>query len=398
MRNLDPLSATRISTPLRSASPAQVPTRTESPAVPADGVELQALPPLETPKKAVTVLAGSYGYAEFPQASPDGRHVLFNVVGDYETSQMLMVKAGGGTPRALFTGEKVGPEELPAFLERHHGHIDEQGTWTADGRSIYYRTNSQGQFSIARFDLEGASSKVVVSDPGMNLKHPVETGDGYILGYGGPPDAKYRTSEQYSDLFLADPATGQYRLLTHSDGSVSYKHPSEMHGQVLAHVEPKGTETAKADLVSVDPSTGRAQNLTASPGSDERHPFYNAKVDLVAFHSDDTGDKNLWIATPDFEHRAQLTFYGKAAQSPSWSPDGKTLYFVKKLEKQAEGEPFYERQADVRALDVRQALKDLGQQADDRVKALEKAEAPDEAVAAARSARAEYGFFLERYS
>ena len=399
MKSLEPLSTVRASAPARPSSPARAAAPTDASAAPADGVDLQGLPPLETPKKAVQVLAESYGYAEFPQASPDGKHVLFNVVGDYETSQMLLVKSDGGTPRSLFTGEKVRREDLPDFLARHRGHIDEQGTWAADGRTIYYRTSTGGEtFSIARFDVEGSSSKVVVSDPGrMNLKHPVETEDGYILGYGGPPDAKYRTSERYSDLFLADPATGTYRLLTHSDGTVSYKHPSEMHGRILAHVEPKGSEEARADLVAVDPATGREQNLTVTPGSDERHPFYNEKVDLVAFHSDDSGDKNLWLATPDFQHRAQLTFYGKPAQSPSWSPDGKTLYFVKKLERQAEGEPFYQRQADIRALDVRKALKDLCEQASDRVKALEKAEASDATLAAAKEALEEYEFFLERY-
>lgn len=365
---------------------------------PSESVSLRALPLLETPKKAVAVLADTFGYAEFPQASPDGRHVLFNVVGDYETSQMIVMDADGGNKRALFTGEPVDAERLQDFLQRHHGRIDEQGTWTADGKAVYYRTNSEGTFSIARFDMDRGGSRVVVSDPGMNMKHPVETVDGYILGYGGPPDEKIRTSEKYSDLLLADPRTGAWRLLTHSDGSVSYKHPAEMEGRILAHAEPRGSADAKADVVAVDAETGAVANLTATPDADERHPFYNAKVGLVAFHSDDTGDKNLWIATPDFERRVQLTFYGKAAQSPSWSADGRKLYFVKKQEKQAEGEPFYQRQADIRVLDVKKALKHLVAQADDRVKDLAKRSAQESVVAAAREAAEDYRFFLERYA
>ncbi len=392
MRNIDPLSHLRTVAPVRRAPTPSAPTPP-----PADRVELRALPPLETPSKAVTVLAESFGYAEFPQASPDGRHVLFNVVGDYETSQMILMDSDGGHKQALFSGEKVKAGDLPDFLARHHGRIDEQGTWAADGRSIYYRTNSQGRFAIARFELHDSSSRVVVQDPNLNLKHPVETSKGYILGYGGPPDATYQTSEAYSNIFLADPRTGSLRMLTHSDGSVSYKHPSEMKGQVLAHIEPKGAQEPMADLVSLDPGRGTERNLTASPDSDERHPFYNAKVDLVAYHAEESGDKNLWLATPDFQHRVQLTFYGKPAQSPSWSPDGQTLYFVKKGTKQAEGEPFYQRQADIRSLDVRRALKDLEEQARDRYHELKKDEAPHEVREAARQAWQDYRLFLDRY-
>jgi len=293
---------------------------------------------MQTPKKAVTVLAESFGYVEFPQASPDGRHVVFNVVGDYDTSQMILMKADGSDKRALLTGEKVRARDLPEFLAAHRGRIDEQGTWTADGRSVYYRSNSEGPFSIARFDLDDSSARTVVHLPEMNLKHPVETPEGYILGYGGPPDATYKTSEKYSDIFLADPRTGQVEFLTHSDGTVSYKHPSAMKGAILAHAEPKQGEDPKADLVALDPAGGTERNLTRTPDSDERHPFYNPRIDLVAYHSDDSGDKNLWLATPDFERRIQVTFYGKPAQSPSWSPDGQTLYFVKKDARQPEGE------------------------------------------------------------
>jgi Tol biopolymer transport system component len=394
MQEIRPLPPFRVATPGVAPSPTARAAREAAPRT--DGLDLQGLPPLQTPKKAVTVLAESFGYAEFPQASPDGKHVIFNVVGDYDTSQMIRMKADGSDKRALLTGERVRARDLPEFLEAHRGRIDEQGTWTADGRSVYYRTNSGGHFSIARFDLDDASARTVVQLPEMNLKHPVETAEGYILGYGGPPDATYKTSEQYSDIFVADPRTGQVEFLTHSDGTVSYKHPSAMKGAILAHVEPKQGEDPKADLVALDPAGGPERNLTSTPDSDERHPFYNPRVDLVAYHSDDSGDKNLWLATPDFDRRVQLTFYGKPAQSPSWSPDGQTLYFVKKDARQPEGEPFYKRQADIRALDVPKALKDLHAQARERCRELEKDGASESLQAAAREALEDYRFFLER--
>ncbi len=394
MSEIRPLPPFRVATPGVAPSPTAQAPREAAPRP--DGLDLQGLPPMQTPKKAVTVLAESFGYVEFPQASPDGRHVVFNVVGDYDTSQMILMKADGSDKRALLTGEKVRARDLPEFLAAHRGRIDEQGTWTADGRSVYYRSNSEGPFSIARFDLDDSSARTVVHLPEMNLKHPVETPEGYILGYGGPPDATYKTSEKYSDIFLADPRTGQVEFLTHSDGTVSYKHPSAMKGAILAHAEPKQGEDPKADLVALDPAGGTERNLTRTPDSDERHPFYNPRIDLVAYHSDDSGDKNLWLATPDFERRIQVTFYGKPAQSPSWSPDGQTLYFVKKDARQPEGDPFYKRQADIRALDVPKALKELHSQARERCHQLEKDGAHESLQAAARESLEDYRFFLER--
>jgi Tol biopolymer transport system component len=118
---------------------------------------------------------------------------------------------------------------------------------------------------------------------------------------------------------------------------------------------------------------------------------------LLAFHSDEYGDKNIWISTPDASRRVPLTWYGHAAQSPSWSPDGRKIFFVKKHERQPEGHPFFERQADIRVIDVKKALKDLAAQAKQRWKALEDEGAPAERVAQARQSYEDYRYFRNLY-
>lgn len=398
--HITPFLATPGSTATVPTAPAARPAPVARPSDRGDEVVVTALASLETPKKAVEVLATGYGYVEFPQCSPDGRTVVFNSVHDYETSQMLQMRADGSHIRSLFTGETVTPENLGAFMDRHKGHVDEQGSWSRDGRSIFYRSNAQGTFGISRFDVEARASRVLLHDPLMNYKHPEETEDGWIVGYGGPPGKQYKTSEAFSDLFLGNPADGTIRLVTHSDGTVAYKHPSLMHGQILAHREPRGEDGAeggKADLVQVDPGTGAEINLTQTPEADERHPFYNDRVGLLAFHSDESGDKNLWISTPDTRRRCQLTFYGKAAQSPCWSPDGRKLYFVKKLERQPEGAPFFQRQAEIRVIDVPKALEELAHQARQRCSRLEKEGASATLIDRARAEYEDYRWFRERY-
>ncbi|MDQ7826940.1 MAG: hypothetical protein RDV48_29345 [Candidatus Eremiobacteraeota bacterium] len=396
---IDPLRPFSLSQVTRGALPlsSRTPSADQESPVMADSSEIRGLEPLQTPKDAVKTLAESFGYAEFPQVSPDGEKVIFNVVGDYTTSQMLEMDLKGKHIRSLFTGEPVTRESLPAFLEKHRGKIDEQGTWSQDGRHIFYRSNEKGTFGIGRFDTKTSSRELVLHDPGQNLKHPVETHEGFIIGYGGPPSEKYLTSEKYSNIFIGDPAGHTYHFITDSEGAAAYKHPSEMKGVIVAHKEMKGPAEATSDLITIDPATGKEMNLTKTPDSDERHPFYHKKRDLIAFHSDESGDKNLWLATPDGSRRCQLTFYGKAAQSPCWTPDGKKIVFVKKLESIPEGEPFYHREADIRVIDVKDALKDLAHQAKKRLKSAEKHGAGSEALEQARAERDTYKFFLKRF-
>jgi Tol biopolymer transport system component len=228
------------------------------------------------------------------------------------------------------------------------------------------------------------------------MKHPVELENGMIVCYGGPPGAEHPTTDLFSNLFIADPKTGRARQLTHTEGDFAYKHPAPMNGKIVAHKEDK-SKSGEADLVLLDPSTGEESPLTTTPGADERHPFYNEKVDLLVYHRKENGDKNLVLSTPDGSRTAQLTFYGRPAQSQCWSKDGGEIFFVKKGPKPPEGQPFFARQAEIRAIDVKDALKDLRDQARRRLESLEKAGADREQVDAAFQDLESYRYFLRRY-
>lgn len=356
------------------------------------------LPTLDTPTEAVSVLVAALGYLEFPQVSPDGQTVLFNIVHDYATSQLFQVSSRGGQVRALFTGQTVDKAGLPAFFQKCLGKIDEQASWSHDGRRLFYRTNQKGTFALGCYDCKRREAKVLAHDASLNMKHPIELSDGQVVCYGGPPDATHTTVDQYSNLFLVDPETGQSRLLTHSKGEVAYKHPAEMKGKIVAHKEFKGEGAAPAELVLIDRATGSERNLSQSSDMDERHPFYNQKRDLLVYHRRDAaGDKNLVLSTPDGARCVQLTFYGAPAQSPCWSTDGKKLYFVKKLTKPPGLKHFYERESDLRVLDVPQALKTLHKQSKQQLKWLKQGRATERLLACAQARVDDYDFFLERY-
>ncbi|MBI3928001.1 MAG: PD40 domain-containing protein [Armatimonadetes bacterium] len=367
----------------------------------AESERLDVLPPLENPDQAVGKLAVGFGYVEFPQISPDGKKLVFNVVGDYKTSQMLIMDADGGKARSLLDRRVVTPETVKQFLSDYQDQIQEQGTFTEDGRSLYFRTNERGTFGIGRYDLRSGGTELVLHDPRINMKHPVELDDHRIACYGGPPSEKYPTVDQYTDLFIADVRTGERQMLTHSNGQLAYKHPSLMHGQLLAHVEPAGAQAngtePMSDILLIDPASGEQSNLTRTPEADERHPFYNEAMDLLVYHRKADGEKNLVLSTPDGSRSLALTRYGKPAQSPCWSPDGTRIYFVKKRERQPDGEPFFNRQADIRVLDVPRALKDLTRQAKHRLKVLEKQDASESLLERARQEYEDCKFFRNLY-
>ena len=362
-----------------------------------DGFQMTGLPQLENPSKAVKTLASGFGYSEFPQISPDGKTIVFNVVGDYSTSLMLQMDPDGKDIKTLFTKKPASPENIQQLFEETRGQISEQGTWSHDGKNIFFRTNQNGTFDVGRYNMKTGKREIVVADENLNMKHPVELEDGRVAGYGGPPGDKYKTVDKYSDLWIADPKKGTYTLITHTDGTVAYKHPAPFGDKLLAHKEPKNTDTDAADLIILDPKTGEETNITNTPKADDRHVFFNKKAGLLTYHSDESGDKNLWLSTPDGKHKCQLTHYGKPAQSPCWSPDGKKIYFVKKKQRQADDEPFYVRQADIRVIDVEDALKDLKDQAKDRIKSLKKMDADGELIKQAKAEYENYSYFVKKF-
>ena len=88
-----------------------------------------------------------------------------------------------------------------------------------------------------------------------------------------------------------------------------------------------------SDLHSIDPATGSRLQLTAHSGLDNSWPAASPDGSAIAFTSVRTGTRQVWLMAPDGSGQRLLTGGGEqgiTAHSAAFSPDGGTVYFIRR--------------------------------------------------------------------
>ncbi len=192
---------------------------------------------------------------DVPRFAPDGKTLAFRRALNRGHSEILIAQPDGSQPRQL--------TKLNAPI---HGF-----TWTADGREIVlamYREGSNGLWRV-----------------------PIDTG-------------------------VAVPIEAAGRSATH---------PALSANGTLAYVE----SLVDTNIWRIDLTARRVapQKFIASRQSDHS-PEYSPDGRRIAFSSGRSGHDEIWICQSDGSNPVQLThFNGLATGSPHWSPDGKQLAF-----------------------------------------------------------------------
>ncbi len=196
-----------------------------------------------------------------PSFSPDGQKVMF--VRNREI----------GSPDEVWTAPVSGGEGVRLFSER--GRIGSAPQWSYDGRSVIFSSNRNGHPALWRVSLDAPDSAVEIREAGSPAWDPAVSRRGYRLVY---------------ERLLRSVSIWQMNL--------------------------SGTDDKRPYL-----TVSSTSDTDQGPG-----PQFSPDGKRLAYMSDRSGTMEIWISNSDGSSGFQLSAVGGAG-TPRWSPDSLSVAF-----------------------------------------------------------------------
>jgi Tol biopolymer transport system component/DNA-binding winged helix-turn-helix (wHTH) protein len=195
-----------------------------------------------------------------PAFSPDGKMMAFvRTSGPGLVDDLYLVPVGGGVPKRL------------TFDNRE---INGAPAWTEDGKDLVFSSARAGLQSLWRLPVSGGNPRQV-AEAGTNAYYPTISSKSHRLAY-----QRTIRNNNIWQLTLND----------------------RTHGQ------------------------GKASMLIAAQEY-SMHPQFSPDGTKVAFESNRSGYGEIWVCNRDGSDPAQITSLSGQAGTPRWSPDGRSLAF-----------------------------------------------------------------------
>lgn len=241
-----------------------------------------------------------------PHLSPDGSRLVYTqAVG--ETPQLFRLEVGSGRILRLTAGEKAA----------------ESPRWSPDGKHIAYIAGK----ALIVIDADGANRRVLTEHEAGNSL-PRWSPDGSQVAF-------YSRRRGWSQIWLIAAEGGEPRRLTSlpADNDDLAWSPD---GARIAYSSIRGPDLLNRDIFTVDVASGAEQQLTDAPGCFDGAPSWSPDGSQIAFLSDQDGWVHVYLMGADGQGRQQLTGGRCEDGWPNlnrghllWSPDGRSLAFVR---------------------------------------------------------------------
>ena len=217
-------------------------------------------------KRSLTSPPEHYWADSTPAFSPDSKTLAFVRENSAVAGDIFVVPVVGGEPTRV-----TRDNARHTFNSAVYGGL----AWTSDGLAIIFSSTRGGTPSLWRVPLSGGEPERLTGS-GDNTYYPTVSLRGSRLAY------------------------------------------TQLHaGTSIYRIETAGSTRAPLSAIRLFEST----RVDASPR-------YSPDGRLIAFDSDRSGNREIWMCDADGQRLSQLTFFGKGtASTPQWSPAGDQLVF-----------------------------------------------------------------------
>ncbi len=226
--------------------------------------------------------------------SPDGQELLFSRL--QPSGQIPIWKVSlttGGQTQVTFPSS--GDEDLSA-------------SWSFDGQQMVFVRQNSLWVTPAR----GGEPRLLLGDRYRNLQ-PAWSADSrrivFVSNRGGP-----------GTLWEIEVASGRLRQLTTGPGEVR---PAVARDGRVAYSQ----FSHQLDFYAIQVDTGAEERLT-SYTRENLFPRFSPEGRKLAYHSDRTGNLEIWLRDLETKAERQLTNHPATDLVPDWSPDGREIVFV----------------------------------------------------------------------
>jgi tricorn protease len=261
--------------------------------------------------------------AEFGAFSADGKHIAYVPVDNNRRLSAIGWKRyrGGKASRVWIANlSDLGLDTVPRDTSN-----DGNPMWV--GGKVYFLSDRNGPFALFSYDPKDKKVEQALPGNGADIKS-ASAGPGAIV------------YEQFGSLNLFDPASGTSRpvaVTVPADLPNVRPHFKKVESEIaVAALSPSGARAlfeAHGEILTAPAEKGAIRNLTNTPGTMERDPAWSPDGKLVAYFSDESGEYQLFLKSPDGMGPARKISLGTPASfyyDPIWSPDSKKIAFSDK--------------------------------------------------------------------